>query len=635
MNKIIKFDESPEYKVQKAEEYYNLQEFDVALPLLFDALKQQPDNADTKMFIARIYAEMSQVDLSTETCFSVLADGYNESAVKGIISNLVVQGNFKDARFFAQNFNVDFDFSDFLTVETGDGEVLYGGDDYDEAAEKRKQFKVIVYKNTKDGKNLIGNKAVEDMTVDDLQNLPEGEEMFSFGELMEKLLNIEDVSELNPEPRRTEIGFKQVFPIPNTDCEGIIKKGYGLFTAGKSEEAVALLDTITPDCGKYYFLAQKNKVTCYLALNRLSSMRSSAQEALKGLPDDFSLKCYYYMSLKLLEEETEAEKLFEEILLLKPQGLVDYMVKMDACRLAMYHKGIIECADKVLEDLPYQPQILLLRGKAEYNDGLPKVARSTFLSVLRLYPDNFEARLLIRKIADDDGGLMTYGDIELAIKRVKLLSEINLLLSDGQGFLNYLKYNENAYENLEFLLMNESDRNVYNIVLALSHYLADVNVENLFKKLMLKLSASEYLKTVLISYYLFSSWPKKIVVTVGRRLTIIDLPRISWEKGLTEVATLAADMSFADFIMHENQPKKQILSLTSRLKRVSDYIISENSDRETVKNFLDIKDGVALKKAFSDITRHNVKKGRALNISDEKYFECIAILERIDEEYEI
>src|SRR5574344_1215544 len=155
MSKIINFDKSPEYKVQKAQEYYDLEEFDVALPLLFDALKQKPDNVDIKLFIARIYAEMSQLDLSTEMCFSALADGYNAEAVKGIISNLMCQGDFKDARFYNQNFKVDFDFSDFLTVETNDGEVIYGGDDdFDEADERRKQFKLTVYKKSKDGENL-------------------------------------------------------------------------------------------------------------------------------------------------------------------------------------------------------------------------------------------------------------------------------------------------------------------------------------------------------------------------------------------------------------------------------------------------------------------------------------------------
>ncbi|UKI15188.1 MAG: hypothetical protein L6V85_04410 [Clostridiales bacterium] len=58
---------------------------------------------------------------------------------------------------------------------------------------------------------------------------------------------------------------------------------------------------------------------CYLALDRLQSMKISAETALKGLPDDFSLKCYYYIALKLLDEKTDAEKVFSEIKTEKPK----------------------------------------------------------------------------------------------------------------------------------------------------------------------------------------------------------------------------------------------------------------------------------------------------------------------------
>ncbi len=619
--------------MQKAQEYYDLQEYDVALPLLFDALKQQPKNTDVKMFIARIYAEISQLDLSIEAYASVLADGYNEAAVKGIISNLVCQGNFKDARYYTTNYKLDFDFSDFLTVETDEGDVLYGGDedDYDEAAEKRKQFRVVVYKKTKDGDNLITKKDFKDMSVEDLQGLSSAGEVFNFRELMDKLLNIDD-GELaeTEEPRRTDIGFKQVYPVPKKDCETTVKKAYDLFSAGRAEDALALLEKITPDCGKYYYLAQKNKVLCYLSMNRLSSMRTAAQEALKGLPDDYTLKCYYYMAAKLLEEEDEATKLFEEIVAIKPANLMEYMVKMDACRLALNHKGIIECADRVLEDLPYQPLILLLRGKGEYYDGYIKVARATFLEVLRLYPDNFEARTLIRKIDADDGSMMTYGDIELAIKRVKLMSEISLCVTDGRSLAKYFENKKDWQREIEFLLLNESDRNIHTIVSNMAGMLKEV-----FEKLLLKTTASEYLKLLMLTYYINAHYPKKVAVMAGKKLISVELPRYGWDKNLPEHIIMGADMAMADIIYKKENPKKYVVALTSRLLRVSEYLYGDGADKEIVRELSDPNFGIALKRALEDLATHSVKRLNPMTLQDEKYLTYIKIFEKIEEDYEI
>lgn len=135
---------------------------------------------------------------------------------------------------------------------------------------------------------------------------------------------------------------------------------------------------------------------CYLALDRLQSMKIAAETALKGLPDDFSLKCYYYIALKLLDEKTDAEKVFSEIKTEKPKNTMEYMVKLDACRLALDHEGVLDAVETFAR-LSVSAAVLILYGKAQYNCGYIKPARATFLEIVRLYPDNFEARLLLDK----------------------------------------------------------------------------------------------------------------------------------------------------------------------------------------------------------------------------------------------
>lgn len=636
MAKIINFDNSIDYKLDKANEAYDEQLYDEALPLLFSALKQDENNIEAKMLIARIYAEMGQPDYSSEMYYSVLADDDNTSAVKGIISNLMLQGYFRDARYYSDLYKTDYDFSDFLSVEDEDGEILYDGDEDDEDAE-RGVMHIVLSKKTLDGENLIGKKKTEDMTVEDIKNCPLGDELFSLKDLMEKLLaaeNTESLEEIADDThRRTEIGFKQVYPVTADDCEKIIADSYNLNNAGKPAEALELLNKIDTKCGKYYYLSQKSKVLCYLALNRYSSMKNAAEEAQKIFPEDYTLTCYRYIALKLLEENIEADKLLKEIIGRKASGTAECLVKLDVCRFAMYHKGIIECTDCLMEELPYQPQLLLLRGKAKFNNGQKKSARADFLEIIKLYPDNYEAKQLIEKIDSKNEDLLAYGDMDMSILRVKMCAQMSALEKDSAAFINYLKYDKDAVSDIEYLLLNESDRNIYGLISGLCGFMS-ASVEDMYKRLLLKISASQYLKMAILTFYFNAAAPKKVAVTVGRCLKIIEMPSYGWEKGLSDVVILAADMTMAEFIVKHKDCKKLILSLTSRLKMISEYLKSP-TDRSAADFFMNTTDGVAVRRALSDITLNKARTPYNADAADENYMKVIKLFKIIEDEYEI
>ncbi|MDD7054042.1 MAG: hypothetical protein SOX04_04510 [Eubacteriales bacterium] len=637
MADIIKFDDTNEYKLERAEDFYDDENYFEALPLLNAVLEKDPGNVDAGMLVARIYAEMNDFETSDEKYMEVYRNTGDTDAIKGIISNMMCHGKFREAKYYKDSFDVDYDFSEFLSVENEDGESLFVNDD-NNSGEVKRNFRLIVDRREKGGENLAlrrDAKSIGNIFATGFQG--ENDDIIKFGELMEKLLDFNDETddeEKKPSKRRTGIGFRQVYPMPDDECEKTIRNAFRLFSEGKPEDALVLLDKITRKNGKYYFIAHKNKVMCYLALNRLSSMRTAAEIAMEGLPDDFSLKCYYYISLKLLEENEEADRIYKEIDAVKPKNSMEYMVKLDACRLAMNHEGVLNSVENVLPEFPYQPQLLILLGKAQYNIGEIKAARATFLDVLRLYPDNFEARLMLDKINSHEGGLMSYGEIEIQIKRVRLLNEIKLALQDGKKFTAYLKYNKDACKNLEFLLLNESDRNVYTVVTALSFY-SSARLTRLYEKILLHHDASAYLKTLVLAVYLDKCAPKKVYVSVGDRLKIAEMPSYGWEKGLTDVIVHGAYLAYAQIIMSENNLKPAIIALTERLRRMSSFMLSEKSPRETVRDVMDIDNFLAVRNALYDMSLHKSSNKSPLTLQDEAYGKCLELFGRIDDEYEI
>lgn len=635
MAKILEFNDTIEYKLSKAEEFYDLAYYEDALPMLFDVLKKDSDNKAAKMLTARIYAEMDQYDLSSEAYFSVLVSEDDTEAVRGVLTNLYCQNEMDAAEFYQKKYAVDYDIFEFFKNEAF---LPYSDDDDDgeEEPQKKRRLSLVVSKETKDGENKIEKGGYPEAGEYARYGCAEGE-AYNFKELVQQL--IDNVGEAENDGQNfgaagKQQRFKQIYPLTNKECDEHINKAFKYFSSGHPEESIRTLDKIIEKNGRYYYLAQKNKSMCYLALNRLASMKASAEIALKGLPDDFTLKCYYYISLKLLEEYEAADKLFAEILKLKPSDAVEYMVLLDACRLALNHRGILECLEIILSEFPYQPQFMLLKGKAEYNLGRKKAARAAFLTVMKMYPDNYEARLMLEKIKYDDDSAMSYGEIELSIKRVKLYNEIFAKTQNARTFNSYLKTNADALRDIEFVLLNESERNVYGLTAQLYPYMKGKLGETV-RRMLLKINASDFLKTTLITYYLYGSYPDKISVAADKKLIDVILPTAKWMRGHSAEVVLAADMAIADFIVKQPLPRKEILSLTTRLERLGKFIAKKTSDQGLAARFKAMTDVGVLKKVFEDITLHKVKRTPSVSLKDEEYYRYLSIIGEIEEAYEI
>lgn len=243
---------------------------------------------------------MNAFNESNVAYMTAYAKTKSKDAIKGIISNALVNGKFRLAKYYKDTYGVDYDFSEFLTVQTEDGETLFPDDE--EEQEFERHLRLVVSRKEKGGENLVKEKDLKNLknlTINDLEGLGGNPDFMKFSELMEKLLNFDDGEEDDkPEKRRTEIGFKQVYPRPSAECEQIISDAFKLFSTGKPQESLDLLKNINEKNGKYYYIAEKNKAMCYLALDRLQSMKIAAETALKGLPDDFFVEVLLLHCLK-------------------------------------------------------------------------------------------------------------------------------------------------------------------------------------------------------------------------------------------------------------------------------------------------------------------------------------------------
>ena len=85
MADIIKFDDTNEYKLERAEDFYDDENYFEALPLLNAVLEKDPGNVDAGMLVARIYAEMNDFETSDEKYMEVYRNTGDTDAIKGII----------------------------------------------------------------------------------------------------------------------------------------------------------------------------------------------------------------------------------------------------------------------------------------------------------------------------------------------------------------------------------------------------------------------------------------------------------------------------------------------------------------------------------------------------------------------
>ena len=86
MAKVIKFDDTIEYKIDRANDLYADENFADALTLLFEVVKRDEKNKDALILIGRIYADMNAFNESNVAYMTAYAKTKSKDAIKGIIS---------------------------------------------------------------------------------------------------------------------------------------------------------------------------------------------------------------------------------------------------------------------------------------------------------------------------------------------------------------------------------------------------------------------------------------------------------------------------------------------------------------------------------------------------------------------
>lgn len=221
------------------------------------------------------------------------------------------------------------------------------------------------------------------------------------------------------------------------------------------------------------------------------------------------------------------------------------------------------------------------------------------------------------------------------LKRVRILSDLKMKMQDNIGFMNYLKYDKDAYRNIEYVLLNENEQNVYVLMTGLTTYVSK-QMFDMYEKLLISPYASPYLKTLALTVYLSDAMPGEVAVAnIDEKLKIVKMADYGWEKGINDVVKAAAYFAFSQVIMREKKPKSAVDALSERLKRISGFLMSELSPKDLVKELNSVDSMVAMKDALCDLSTHRVRRSTPMTVIDEKYLQYVELLKEVDEKYEI
>jgi hypothetical protein len=611
MAKIIKFDNSIENFLKRAEDMLAIEDVIGAISYIGRALDIDSDNVEANLLLADLYNSLSLLDNANQVYFNLISRNKNIEALQCLITNLMQMGDFTRAKYYNDKYDVDFDFS---TQLGGRSEFSEEEDAYDD--EPSSPLKLVVSRSRAGGENKVK------------------EEIPDIAKLWEQLANLQAKAARSEAP--AEKAFKQVYPRTNKECEGLLEKGVELLMQGRHGEALVILSQIEKNNIKQYYEAQKCCAMCNLALGKYSDMLMAVDEAMKGKPDDYSLKCYRYIALKLLDEPFEAENALSVVLTEKPQTTMDLMNKLDVCRLAEYHAGVLENSLKVLEQLPYHPIFMVLYGKAQFNTGDKKGAIFTLKTVKKLFPEMWEPEILLERIEKYNVDRLSYSDIETTIKRVKTLSEINLSVYDTHDFAEYLRGYDGAKRKLQFVLSGDVDV-AYGKLLASLGGIYSAELRKVYDRVLMDVRVGAVNKKGIISSIILARDESSIKALFGNFYKEVKIKPLAECDKLPKVLEAAYALCFAEYLANENRYEAVIAELTDYVNRLISVIDKMGPEDWLYAELSGLRSADMLKTVLYERVKLSVNKQNKVYLKEvggSTYVKYKNVLKQLEERYE-
>lgn len=567
MKKKLIFDISPDCRLKRAKEAIAKYDYIDAMSILSDVIFLDNDNREARLLAADIYNEILQYDYANQHYFQLMALGDRDNALNGLISNFLRSGNFSLARYYNETYDARFDFSQLL----GENEEEYFGENLDGDETPYSNLKLVVSRKEKGGENTV--EETPDFLFDD---------NFDFGKILENLVGgnpMETVgADLLEKPK-----LKQVYPMTDDDCTTTLNKGIKHFMAQRYDLAVSTLDKIIPKNAKFYSEAQKYKAMCFLAQSKYIQMRECIEGALKVKPDDFNLKCYYAISLKLLEENELAFKVFDTIKGYKTEEISELMNMLDVNRLFSYHIGVFECSKKILDEFSFNNIFWLQNIKALYNIGKKKEAEYSVNYLLKLFPSFWEAhdvRYRIKYFNDT----LEYGDGSFMLSRSLTQGRIEKKFLDLQQSKTLF---ETSYDRIQLRYAlsgaDDSPQKLEKFFARLQGYPSNGMLIEMKNVLLDNRTASEVKINAFFVLYTSKQFPIISLVTdnVFKEISNFELP---YSDNLPKTLSEAYGFALADIMIVTKHHQKYIEELKKymkilickidKLEKTSDILIS-------------------------------------------------------------
>ncbi len=241
--------------------------------------------------------------------------------------------------------------------------------------------------------------------------------------------------------------IRVVYPPEKADFSVELKTGKLALASGDFKGAITQFSKVSKG-SKEYVEAMTELCVAYFMHGDMDTAMTLSKELVRENQDNVIILCNHAGMLFAKNDVDKSLYYYEKALALQPQNLEEYY-KLATCSLEHKRADIgVKFLQKVIDDRPYEPTLLQLKGLGLINSGDYQGAKQTFLDMYKIDPENaitkYYARLSQRLI---DGEQKAFEMLPLVYTSALPQKEIakqnayinRLLKQDKQKVRNTLK----------------------------------------------------------------------------------------------------------------------------------------------------------------------------------------------------
>lgn len=264
-------------------------------------------------------------------------------------------------------------------------------------------------------------------------------------------LNIDPISIEEREVEDEGSRFRIVYPKSDSYYQGIIDKAYKLLHERKFDEAILLLDEVD-EKSPLKRNADHIALVCFMMKEDVDGVIVNAKRVLERDKDNLSAKCTLATAYLVQDKQEEANRIVEDILSSEYSSGEDMLMVLHLLVNMEMHSKVIVYAKKLLNELDYQPQVMIWLSQALYNIGQKDEARKLMHKVDVIFGDKTPASYML-KLYNENVDSVSYTMGMAVAKIVSQRKQIKAFLSaDSEELTRVIESDDEKGESLRKLL---------------------------------------------------------------------------------------------------------------------------------------------------------------------------------------